>query len=686
MVAMLVAGGASARAGSTNSPALTPEQSFEGGTNTYNNWIDLSAGGLMTSGNNAQAQQRYQLSDDPFGGISDLHLQKDVAKNTTVTVDGHSLFDQHDYKLTLGVQREDFGYVRFNVNDFRTWYNGAGGYYPPTGLQYQLPNDDLYLDRGEISVEAGLTPKDFPKVVFKYTHSYRDGEKSSTIWGPVHPDLTTTVVGVYPSIYNINEKVDSYALDVTHHIKTTDFGAGVRYETASLADTRQETFYQGEPVQRNVTDQEGTSYDMLNLHAFSETWLKNNLFLSIGYNFANLDDNFSGSRVYGDDFDVAYTPNPLNGLGYTSLNGGAHEQEHVANLNLMANPSKNFTIVPSLRVQSDTWNANSSGIGTQGNDTQPFTSSSDGETLEVRERLDARYTGVTNWVYYAGAELSESSGNLNQNGGLTQVGGIGPAPIQTYSDNTTWFQKYFVGTRWYPYRRTSIDLGGYYKNNQYNYNFPVDSTYNGATSADRYPAYLVMQSFQTYDGNIRLTFRPVLNITLVSRYEYQWSTINTTPDAISGLGDSQSSSMTSQIFAQNVTWTPWSRLCLQAGFNYVLSTTKTPTSDYTQAVLNSQNNYWTLTLNSTVVLDEKTDLNLGFLYYEADNYNNNSAYGLPLGSGADESTVTAAITRRITEHLRVNLRYAYTHYNDWASGGNNNYNAQLVYTSLQYRF
>ncbi len=75
--------------------------------------------------------------------------------------------------------------------------------------------------------------------------------------------------------------------------------------------------------------------------------------------------------------------------------------------------------------------------------------------------------------------------------------------------------------------------------------------------------------------------------------------------------------MTSQIIAQNVTWTPWSRLCLQAGFNYVLSTTKTPTSDYTQAVLNSQNNYWTVTFNSVVVLDEKTDLNLGFLYYQA---------------------------------------------------------------------
>ena len=185
---------------------------------------------------------------------------------------------------------------------------------------------------------------------------------------------------------------------------------------------------------------------------------------------------------------------------------------------------------------------------------------------------------------------------------------------------------------------------------------------------------------------MRLTLRPVQNVTLVSRYEYQWSTINTTPDAISGLGESQSSKMTSQIIGQNVSWSPWTRLCLQAGFNYVLSETKTPTSDYTQAVLNAQNNYWTVTFNSCVVLDDKTDLNLTYLYYRADNYNNDSSFGLPLGTGAEEQSVTAAVTRRINPHLRVNLKYAYSHYNDWASGGNNNYDAQMVSTSLQYRF
>ena len=58
---------------------------------------------------------------------------------------------------------------------------------------------------------------------------------------------------------------------------------------------------------------------MFNAHAYSETWFKNGVLFSAGYMFDNLNENFNGSNIYGDDFDVIYAPNPLNGLGYTSL-------------------------------------------------------------------------------------------------------------------------------------------------------------------------------------------------------------------------------------------------------------------------------------------------------------------------------------------------------------------------------
>ena len=102
--ASVVVAGAQVRAGD----ALTPNQIFEGGTNTYSNWIELSTGALLTQGNAHQASQGQQLGSGVFGGIEDLHYESLVAKKTTLSVDGRSIFDEHDYNIGIGLVRDGF--------------------------------------------------------------------------------------------------------------------------------------------------------------------------------------------------------------------------------------------------------------------------------------------------------------------------------------------------------------------------------------------------------------------------------------------------------------------------------------------------------------------------------------------------------------------------------------------------
>ena len=679
--ASLLAAGVSAPA----ADAVKPEQMYEGGTNAYANWIELSAGGMISDGNTAQAQQRTRLNSGAFGGIEDLHYQTEIAKKTTLKLDGRGIYDDHDYKIGLGVEREGLGFIRFNFENFRTWDSGNGGYSPVNGVAYPNSGDALALDRGQISLEAGYNKAGQPKVTFKYTHRYRDGEKGTTIWGPIH-DPKLSVFRLFPGIYDIDEKSDAFQLDVAHHIKKVDVGLGVRFETGEINNAYKRTSWAGESVQQKDTDRQGTSYDMLSVHAFAESWIKPNQFLSAGFMFANLDDTFTGSRIYGDDFDVIYTPG-LFPLGYYDLNGGSHKNEYVANLNWMYLPTKNFTITPSLRVQKEDWNANSTGTGTLDNfSPEAFNSNSSRDSLDVRGRLDARYIGVTNWVFSASGEWTEGQGNLNINGGLSQINHIGPDTVTNCMDDSRFFQKYAVSARWYPVKQASVDVGGYYKINQYDYANTQDSTPNDLSTGNAYPGFLVYQGFQTWDGNARLTLHPLSKITLVSRYEYQFSTIATRPDAASGLGEVDSSQMHSHILGQNLSWTPLNWLCLQAGANYVISETKTPASDYTQAILNSQNNYWTVNFNAGFVLDDKTDLNVGYFYYRAADGQNAVVNGLPLGTDAEEHSINATLTRRLTKNLRLNLKYAFTHYEDFASAGNYNFNAHVIFSSLQYRF
>jgi hypothetical protein len=659
--------------------APTPEEMFEGGSEAYPNWVEFSAGGLFTSGNKAQAESRQQMKEGAFGGIEDLHYQANVGTNkTTLTLDGRALFDLEDYQLALELRRENLGYVRFNYEQFRTWYNGNGGYYRPGDIWYPLPGSDeaLGLDRGLFSFEAGLRLENTPEVTFKYTHRFRDGQKGSTSWGLSHPGLGAVTRGLNASFYDIDETADIFEFDVTHTIKKTDVGVGLRYETGEIDNSRNMLQWPGEPTERHLTDRSGTEYDFFSAHAFSETWIKPKLFLSSGFLFSTMDSDYSGSRIYGDDFNVGYTPNALNALGYYDLSGGSRANEYAMNINLMGLPQKGLSIAPSLRVQKRDWDADSAGFQTSDTAAPLFsTSNSDGDALDVTERLDVNYTRLTNWVFYARGEWTQGSGNLRENGGMEQI-----APVTRETEDERFFQKYSIGTRWYPARKVTLDLGAYYKFNQYDYDHLVDSTPTG------YPAYLVMQDFETYDGNVRLSLRPHTRLTLVTRYEYQISTVNTAPDAASGLSGTETSELTSHIVGQNISWTPWSRLYLQAGINYVFSETATPASDYTQAILDAQNNYWTVNFNAGFVLDDRTDLNLGYFYYRADDYEDNSAVGLPLGSGAEEHGITAMISRRINKNIRLNLKYGYFHYADELYGGNNDSEAHFVSAGLQYRF
>ncbi len=666
--------------------ALTPEQWFEGGTNSYNNWIELGTGGFWPTGNQNQAAQGQQFGSGVFGGIQDLHYQTDVAKKTTFTLDGRSIFDEHDYNVGLGLTKEDFYFVHFNAEGFRTWSSGNGGYLPDANLSYSLPGNAPALDRGLITFEAGLIKPDLPKITFKYQHWYRSGEEDSTLWGPVHDPASGNLYRVFPGLANLDESYDKFQLELAHHYKKVNYGAGASYQLGELNDNHQLTFYSQEPTQQFVTDQQNVSFDTLSTHAFADSWVKNNLFLSTAFMYSDLKNNFTGSRIYGDDFDVAYSPTyPGLGYGYYNLQGDAHQHQYIGNVNLMALPTKNFTITPSIRMQAEDWNASSSGTGTLGTDTQPFSDQSSRNTVDVTERLDLRYTGVTNWVFSAGGQWTEGQGNLNENGGLTQVNGIGPTNVVFATDDSRLFQKYFVNARWYPIRRASVDVGGYYKINTYSYNNTQDNTPNNGSTGNAYPGFIMYQGFQTWDGNIRLTLHPWNRVTTVSRYEYQYSKIWTEPAADSGLSEIDSSKMNSHIVGQNASWTPVNWLGLQAGFNWVFSSTETPASTYTQSVLNSQNNYWTVNFNSDFVLDSKTDLDIGYFYYWA-NDTQNPANGLPLGSGGKEHSLTAALVRRITRNLRWNLKYAYTHYDDFTSGGQYNYDAHLIFTSLQYRF
>ena len=292
-----------------------------------------------------------------------------------------------------------------------------------------------------------------------------------------------------------------------------------------------------------------------------------------------------------------------------------------------------------------------------------------------------RYTGIANWFFYAEGEWDEEYGDIHERqvaDGMTEA---------TNKNLNLLSQKYTAGFNWYPRDRLNLSVQYYHKILEYD---------NTETSQNQ---SLVNQQWNTDDVNVRITWRPRIpprlgTLTLVSRYDFvtasivgQWQL-----PGIETFQPEHTALITNHMITESITWNPLARLYLQGDLSYVLNQTKTPAANinlvpYTSpSVLNFRNDYWTVAAGAGYVLDAKTDLRVDYSFYRANDYSNNDLVGMPYGMGATEHTLSATISRQLAKNVRLTLKYSYFNYTDETSGGHDNYEANSVYSTLQFRF
>ena len=667
----------------------TNAANFEVSPTDYNNWLTLGVGGAFVDGDKAQFEHQQDIKKGPFGGVQDFHWQQFVGKKGLFLMDGHGIFDNHDYSIRLELSDPDQGFVRAGFTEFRTWYDGNGGFFPQNDQSFSLYDNELHVDRGSVWVEAGLTVPDKPAFTVRYEHDYRRGQKDSTSWGD------TTLTGGFgtrnmvPTFQDIDETRDIIQADVKDKLGNTDAGLGLRYEIDRNNDSLNINRMPGQAANRYITQDNVEQNDIFNVHGFTETFFNKKITFSLGGSFTTIDTDLSGSRIYGPSynspFSTTYPNSQARDEGFTSLAGGGNTKEYVANLNLMLTPIDNLVFVPALRVEYDgsdlSDNANINNVAVTGGPvaSTPTAAGNNNWCLAVAESLEARYTGFRNWSLYVSGEWSEDSGNEVWNETTAVV-----TPMLNQDWNRLG-QKYTIGANWYPLYR--LNFGGQYYHQIHDYDYDNNLTATPAT----YPGYLQKQNFTVNDMNFRATWRVLNSLSLVTRYDFQYSTVDTwsIPNGGTQAGEVQSANITSHIISENISWTPLTRLYVQAGGSYVLNSLDTPvasSSGINNLVLNSANDYWTADAIAGYALNEKTDLQLQYSYYHADDYVNNSAFSQPFGAGDEQHGVTATVTRQITKALRMSLKYGFFRNRDQTSGGNNNYDVHLVYASMQYRF
>ena len=184
--------------------------------------------------------------------------------------------------------------------------------------------------------------------------------------------------------------------------------------------------------------------------------------------------------------------------------------------------------------------------------------------------------------------------------------------------------------------------------------------------------------------NVRVTYRPFTTLSLVSRYDFQLSTINSYMD---NLSPRESGKITTHIFGESLTWTPITRLFVQGGLNYVLDRGETPAVDIPGGYIQrSDNDYVDGNVTIGYALTKKTDLQAQYFIYYSNNYSDNSAVSVPYNSSVEEHGIVGTVIHKFTSAMQMTFKYGWTSYTDKLYGGRNDFEAHMIYSSFRYRF
>ncbi|MBI3307277.1 MAG: hypothetical protein HYZ84_05695, partial [Candidatus Omnitrophica bacterium] len=173
----------------------------------------------FVDGDSRKFSEQHWMRKDYAGGIEEFSFEpKNLPEDITVSMDGHAIVEDNDYEAHVLLDKKDFGFVKFDYQEFSKFYDDTGGvYYPFSTLSVNSLGRDLELQIGHIRVEAGLRLEDMPHVTVAYERHFKDGSKSRLTWAPVKEGTVTR--NIAPSFQDVRETVDSVEIKIEHTVK-----------------------------------------------------------------------------------------------------------------------------------------------------------------------------------------------------------------------------------------------------------------------------------------------------------------------------------------------------------------------------------------------------------------------------------------------------------------------------------
>jgi hypothetical protein len=629
---------------------------------------------IGVQGHNQKFRELEGTREGPGGGVEHFSLSEQLAPDERLTLEGHALMPENDFKLAVALEKNNVGFVRGGFVEWRTYYNDAGGYNPTvTPPEFNL-NRDLYVDNGRVWVDLGLTLPRRPQVVLGYEYQFKNGSKSMLDWGYANGK------NIYPASLAVDEGTHILKLDVTHDFNDWHLEDHARVEFYSeknngaeseivLGGTSPDTFV-------NTRDDYHSTQGMNTLSL--EKQLRDWWFVSGGFYYSKLEGNDTFNQT---------TLIPALGVNnqLTSQQITLRRESEIFSVASLFTPLPDLTL--SLGSQNE-WTTED-GFGGSIPDLDLGVNAPADSNLNLfkaSQNADLRFTKIPFTVLFAGARLDEESADRFEQQNNNELVNQNDAMSHRYNVQT--------GLNTSPWRWVDLNAEVQKQSSDTDYNNPTDVVNGISGATNGYPGFILNRKIETDKFETKLDLRPArwLKTTLswqIAKTDYS-STTDPAYDSLLAQTVSPGGPITdghyhTQTYGLGVTLTPIQKLYFSSAFTYTHSHVDTAANG-DPSIVPYTGDIYTLTTTATYALNAKTSLQASYGFSRANYSEDNAAAGIPLGLDFTRHELRAGLTRQITKRLTGGLRYQYSEYSEPGSGNFNNFTAHGVFATVAYRW
>lgn len=616
---------------------------------------------VAVDGDEQKFREDWWMEEQWAGGLESLRLRHQFAKDVSLQLDARAIAPEHDYKLRVGLFKQDVGSIRTGYTEYRKYFDGSGGFFESfTPPLFELDRE-MHLDIGTLSVDASLTKPQWPEVTLGYEHKFKEGDKSLLEWGSV--TQSGVARKIFPAFKKVDEEIGIFKAQVRHDWGPVEIGDQFRYEDYSIKTNRvQEERNLDASSSKSVTVSEDQGYDaLLNTLQF-RGHVMDKVYLSLGYLFSAMDGDtrFTMDTVpFDSPFDKKWSTDAVD----------IERDSHVLSLNTMLGPFAGLTLYGGFQAETAQTDGDTNALLVERNFSNAVVSPE--AVIDTRqdedgfeESVGARYTGIARTTLYAEGKWSQRTIDLRER---EIEDGVLSFDRLTHGDRDG--QRYTVGINTSPLRRTTFTARyrRIHKENDYHHHSDTEPGYS---------AFITDQRFTTDELTTKVSVRISNKIQGTLKYQLVATDIDTasetTPPATVFSGNYDAN-----IYSTGVTVTPLERLYLAGLLSYRDARLRA-FDNGVASIPTYEDDTYTLIGTAGYAIGSDTDIRGEYLYSRSDNFEDNSTEGLPLGTDSERHRALLTLSHQITGSMRAELRYGYYNYDEHSNSGADDYRAHLA--------